>query len=78
LVDVAVGRQIRESVTSGVRRRDELFVDVSRVSSKVRERFEMSPLLMVYFAVAAPVVGFGLVKLQSRLERWDYERHAED
>ncbi len=38
----------------------------------------MSPLLMVYFAVAAPVVGFGLVKLQSRLERWDYERHAED
>ena len=29
----------------------------------------MSPLLMVYFWVATPVVGFGLVKLQARLER---------
>jgi hypothetical protein len=38
----------------------------------------MSPLLMVNFSVAMTVVGFGLVKLQARLERWDYERHAED
>jgi hypothetical protein len=38
----------------------------------------MSPLLMVYFSVTMPVVGFGLVKLQAKLERWDYERHAED
>jgi hypothetical protein len=37
----------------------------------------MSPLLMVYL-LPAPVVGFGLVRLQARLERWDYERHAED
>jgi hypothetical protein len=40
--------------------------------------FEMSPLLMVYFWVATPVVGYGLVQLQAWLERWDYERHAED
>ena len=38
----------------------------------------MSPLLMFYFWAGTPVVGFGLVKLQARLERWDYERHAED
>ena len=38
----------------------------------------MSPLLMVYFSIGAPVVGYGLVRLQARLERWDYERHAED
>jgi len=38
----------------------------------------MSPLLMVYFTVVAPFAGFGLVRLQARLERWDYERHAED
>lgn len=38
----------------------------------------MSPLLMVYFSVGTPFVGFGLVKLQARLERWDYDRHAED
>jgi hypothetical protein len=43
-----------------------------------REVYEMSPLLMVYFSAVTPFVGFGLVKLQARLERWDYERHAQD
>lgn len=38
----------------------------------------MSPLLMVYFGVGTPFAGLGLLKLQARLERWDYERHAED
>lgn len=38
----------------------------------------MSPLLMMYLSAATPFAGLGLVKLQSRLERWDYERHAED
>ena len=38
----------------------------------------MSPLVMVYFWVAMPIAGYGLVKLQAWLERWDYERHAED
>jgi hypothetical protein len=38
----------------------------------------MTPLLMVYFSVGTPFAGFGLVKLQKRLERWDYDRHAED
>jgi hypothetical protein len=48
------------------------------VAVGLREVCEMSSLLMVYFWVATPFVGFGLVKLQARLERWDYERHAED
>jgi hypothetical protein len=39
---------------------------------------QMSPLLMVYFSAITPFVGFGLVRLQARLERWDYERHVED
>lgn len=38
----------------------------------------MSPLLLVCIAVAAPFAGVGLVHLQDRLERWDYDRHAED
>lgn len=38
----------------------------------------MSPLLLVSIAVAAPFAAFGLLHLQDRLERWDYERHAED
>ena len=38
----------------------------------------MSPLVMVYFSVATSFAGFGLVRLQARLERWDYQRHAED
>ena len=38
----------------------------------------MNPVLMVYFSAGATFVGFGLVKLQARLEQWAYERHAED
>jgi hypothetical protein len=38
----------------------------------------MSPLLLFCVAAASPVVGIGLLRLQARLERWDYERHAED
>ncbi|AYE94181.1 hypothetical protein C0J29_04620 [Mycobacterium paragordonae] len=41
-------------------------------------RFEMSPMLVVLLSAAAPVAGLGLLQLQARLERWDYERHAED
>jgi hypothetical protein len=41
-------------------------------------RFEMTPLLLVCVAVAAPLVGFGLLHMQARLEQWDYERHADD
>jgi hypothetical protein len=38
----------------------------------------MSQLLLVCFAVAAPLAGIGFVHVQDRLERWDYERHAND
>jgi hypothetical protein len=38
----------------------------------------MTPLLLVCVAVAAPLVGFGLLHMQTRLEQWDYERHADD
>lgn len=38
----------------------------------------MTPLLMVCMSVGAPLAALGLYELQARLERWDYERHAED
>jgi hypothetical protein len=38
----------------------------------------MSPLLTLYFSASMSFAGLGLLKLQARLERWDYERHAED
>ena len=38
----------------------------------------MNPLLTVYFSAGASFAGLGLLKLQARLERWSYERHAED
>ena len=38
----------------------------------------MNPLLTVYFSAGALLAGLGLLKLQARLERWAYERHAED
>jgi hypothetical protein len=40
--------------------------------------FEMTPLLLVCIAAAAPVVAIGVMHLQARLEQWDYERHADD
>ncbi|ABL03280.1 hypothetical protein DSM43518_02850 [Mycobacterium marinum] len=38
----------------------------------------MSPMLLVFATVVTPLAGLGLMQLQARLERWDYERHAED
>ncbi len=38
----------------------------------------MTPLLLVCIAAATPLMGAGLVRLQERLERWDYNRHAQD
>ncbi|VBA34806.1 hypothetical protein LAUMK13_00581 [Mycobacterium innocens] len=38
----------------------------------------MSPLMVIFVTALMPVAGLGLVQLQARLERWDYERHAED
>jgi hypothetical protein len=35
-------------------------------------------LLLVCISAAAPIAGVGMVQLQARLERWDYERHAND
>ena len=38
----------------------------------------MSPLLTLYFSAGSSFAGLGLLKLQARLERWAYQRHAED
>ena len=38
----------------------------------------MNPLMVVLLAVASPVVGMSLYDLQTRLERWSQERHAQD
>jgi hypothetical protein len=38
----------------------------------------MNLLMVVVFSVGSPLAGLGLVNLQARLERWDYERHAGD
>jgi len=38
----------------------------------------MNALLVTGSSLAAMVAAFGVHELQARLERWDYERHAED
>jgi hypothetical protein len=38
----------------------------------------MSQLLIACLSAGTPLAGFGLWKLQARLEHWDYERHAQD
>jgi hypothetical protein len=40
--------------------------------------FDMNALLTVYFSAGVSFAGFGLLKLQARLEQWDYQRHAND
>jgi hypothetical protein len=38
----------------------------------------MNPFFMVYFSVGTSFAGLGLLELQARLERWAYQRHADD
>ena len=38
----------------------------------------MNALVVTCLSLAAPLAALGLHELQVRLERWDYERHAED
>jgi len=38
----------------------------------------MSALLLMCVSVATPLAALGLYELQTRLERWDHDRHAED
>ncbi|MCW2661588.1 MAG: hypothetical protein JWP83_2740 [Mycobacterium sp.] len=38
----------------------------------------MDPILTLYFSAGMSFAGLGLLKLQVRLERWAYDRHAED
>lgn len=38
----------------------------------------MNLLLAISLSLGAPVAAFALHDLQARLERWDYERHAQD
>jgi hypothetical protein len=77
---LVLGRQVREVGHVRMLGAAVNFWSKYRVVAAVVKRkvCEMSPLLMVYFSVGTPFAGFGLVKLQARLERWDYDRHAED
>jgi hypothetical protein len=48
-------------------------------SERVPEgNFRLIRLLVVCIAAAALLMGSGLVRLRKRLERWVYDRHAED
>lgn len=38
----------------------------------------MNAFVMVCMSVGAPLAALGLYDLQTRLERWDNNRHAED
>lgn len=38
----------------------------------------MSPILVAVLSVGMPLAALGLYDLQESLERWEYERHADD
>lgn len=48
-----------------------------RIQRKTQER-AVNPVLVTCLSLAAPLAALGVHELQARLERWDYERHAED
>ena len=38
----------------------------------------MTVLLLIFMSIGTPLAALGLYDLQTHLERWDYNRHAED
>jgi hypothetical protein len=38
----------------------------------------MNSLIMMCISIGAPLAALGIYDLQARLEKWDYNRHAED
>ncbi len=38
----------------------------------------MNAAVMIGVGLAVPLVALGLYDLQTRLERWDHDRHADD
>jgi len=38
----------------------------------------MTAALWLALVIGAPTVGIGIYDLQTKLERWAYQRHAED
>jgi hypothetical protein len=38
----------------------------------------MTALVFICVSIGAPLAALGVYDLQTRLERWDYNRHAED
>jgi hypothetical protein len=38
----------------------------------------MNAVFFLIVSIGAPLAAFGLYDLQTHLERWDYNRHADD
>lgn len=38
----------------------------------------MTVVMVVLFVIGASIFGVGFSEVQAKLERWDYQRHAED
>ena len=50
----------------------------SEISHHRRRGHAMSSLLVACVSIGTPLVAVGLHDLQAWLERWDYDRHAQD
>ena len=60
--------------------RFDAFATYASFRQKDQERLEraMNALVMICMSIGAPLAALGVYDLQTRLERWDYNRHAED
>jgi len=56
------------------------FTTYASLSQENQKRLErtMNALLLLCMSIGTPLAALGLYELQTRLERWDYNRHAED
>ena len=57
---------------------DEAFEAVSAAVPAPAPEVVMTAALWLALVIGAPTVGIGIYDLQTKLERWAYQRHAED
>lgn len=50
----------------------------SRRAVSIPKEYAVNAVMVVLLAVGWPMLAVGISDLQSKLERWDYQRHAQD
>jgi hypothetical protein len=49
-----------------------------RLAEAMGEEYAVNAIMLMLLMVGMPVFAVGIGDLQAKLERWDYQRHADD